>query len=103
MAIYHVSQATGNDSNAGTSWAAAWKKITKAQQVARAGDTIWVRDGIYEQKLDINYNGQRWLADPGHTPILDGKYHDGLSDFSLIDKPAGTYVVQKNASSISRR
>lgn len=44
MATYYIDLVNGNDANAGTSWATAWKTITSGATAARiaAGDTIKV-------------------------------------------------------------
>lgn len=41
----------GNDSNAGTSWATAFKTIQKAVDSALDGDHIWVSNGVYNTGL----------------------------------------------------
>lgn len=38
---------TGNDASAGTSWATAYKTVSKALGVATAGKAIWVAAGVY--------------------------------------------------------
>lgn len=45
-ATYHV-RPGGNNSNAGTSYAAAWQTIAKANTAARPGDMIYVYTGSY--------------------------------------------------------
>ena len=47
MTIYYVDDATGSDSNSGTSTGSAWKTITKANTVLGAGDTVYIRAGTY--------------------------------------------------------
>lgn len=87
---------TGSDSNAGT-LAAPFKGITKAQSVAAAGDTVYLRGGTYNISAsqiartdtlyayvhDISKSGINYLAYPGETPIFD---------FSTV-KPAGLRVT----------
>ncbi len=54
-ASYYVSTA-GNDSNIGTQ-AAPWRTIQHAADTARAGSTVNVRGGIYEELISINVSG----------------------------------------------
>jgi len=44
MATYYVDDATGNDSNAGTSEGAAWKTISKALSTVAAGDLVNIKN-----------------------------------------------------------
>ena len=100
MATYYVHKGVGSDSNNGTSWATAFASLGKAYTVSGNNDTVYVRAGAtpYYERLSLQRSGQTWRADSGHTPIIDGKYHPGLSDFLLWNKPAGTYVVQADGS-----
>ena len=102
MATYYVHKGVGSDSNTGTSWATAFASLGKANSRVAAGDTVYVRQGAtpYQEILNINANNTRWLADAGHQPVIDGKYHDGLSDFNISDKPAGTYVVMRTVDNM---
>ena len=56
-ASFYVST-TGNDSNPGTQ-AAPWRTIQHAADTARAGSTVNVRGGIYEELVSINVIRQR--------------------------------------------
>ena len=47
---------TGNDSNPGTQ-AAPWRTIQHAADTARAGSTVNVRGGTYEELVSINASG----------------------------------------------
>jgi uncharacterized protein DUF1565 len=72
---YYVST-TGNDSNAGTR-AAPWRTIQHAADTARAGSTVNVEGGIYEELVSINVSGNAsdgfitFRSDPGATAVLD--------------------------------
>ncbi|SFR26949.1 MULTISPECIES: right-handed parallel beta-helix repeat-containing protein [unclassified Paenibacillus] len=77
---YYVST-SGSDSNAGTN-DAPWKTLQHAADVAPAGSTVYVRGGVYKQKLKITRSGS---ASQGpivftnygtETAIIDGS---GLS------------------------
>ncbi|MBE0342012.1 DUF1565 domain-containing protein, partial [Paenibacillus sp. 28ISP30-2] len=52
---YYVAT-SGSDSNAGTS-DAPWKTLQHAADVAPAGSTVYVRGGVYNQKLKITRSG----------------------------------------------
>ncbi|HOU42381.1 MAG TPA: pectate lyase, partial [Promineifilum sp.] len=58
---YYVHKGVGSDSNNGLSWANCWSSLTKAQAVAGANDTIYVRAGAtpYYERLGLSKNGQR--------------------------------------------
>ncbi len=99
---YYVHKGVGSDSNTGASWAQAFASLGKANSRVNAGDTVYVRQGAtpYQEILNITANNTRWLADAGHQPVIDGKYHDGLSDFNISNKPPGTYVVMRTVDNM---
>jgi len=72
---YYVSL-TGNDSNPGTQ-AAPWRTIQHAADTARAGSTVHVRGGVYEELVSINASGNAsdgfitFKSYPGETAVLD--------------------------------
>ena len=72
---YYVST-TGNDSNPGTR-AASWRTIQHAANTARAGSTVNVERGVYEELVSINVAGNAsagfitFRSSPGGTAILD--------------------------------
>lgn len=81
-ATYYISP-TGNDNNAGTK-SAPFKSIMKAETAVSAGDTVYIRGGVYKDfkiaKTDSNYNyvhditksGITYAAYPGDTrPVFD--------------------------------
>jgi Right handed beta helix region len=67
---------TGNDSNAGTQ-ASPWRTVQHAVDTVRAGSTVNVRGGIYEELVSINASGNAsdgfitFRSYPGETAILD--------------------------------
>ncbi len=67
---------TGNDSNPSTQ-AAPWRTIQHAADTARAGSTVYVRSGIYEELVSINASGNAsdgfitFRSYPGETAVLD--------------------------------
>src|SRR5205823_12164057 len=75
---YYVSTA-GNDSNPGTQ-TAPWRTVQHAADNVRAGSTVNVRGGVYEELVSINASGN---ASDGYitlrsysdeTAILDAKH-----------------------------
>jgi Right handed beta helix region len=70
---------TGNDSNPGTQ-AAPWRTIQHAADVARAGSTVNVRGGVYEELLTIKASGNAtdgyitFRSYPGETAVLDAEH-----------------------------
>ena len=70
---------TGNDSNAGTQ-AAPWRTIQHAADIARAGSTVYVRGGVYEELVSINASGTAsdgfitFRSYPGETAILEAEH-----------------------------
>ena len=72
---YYVST-TGNDSNSGTQ-AAPWHTIQHAADTARAGSTVNVRGGIYDELISINVSGNAsdgfvtFRSYSGETAVLD--------------------------------
>jgi Right handed beta helix region len=70
---------TGNNSNPGTQ-AAPWRTIQHAADTARAGSTVNVRGGIYEELVSINASGNAsdgfitFRSYPGETAILEAAH-----------------------------
>jgi Right handed beta helix region len=75
---FYVS-ATGDDKNPGT-LAAPWRTVQHAADTARAGSTVNVRGGIYEERVSINASGNASdgyitvKSYPGETAILDAEH-----------------------------
>jgi parallel beta-helix repeat protein len=97
---YYVAT-TGSDSNPGTQ-AAPWRTIQKAANSATPGSTVYVRGGVYTERVTVNVSGSAaggpitFQNYPGETPVVDGTglsvpaSENGL--FLLIDR---SYVVIK--------
>jgi uncharacterized protein DUF1565 len=70
---------TGNDSSPGTQ-AEPWRTIQHAADIARAGSTVNVRGGIYEELVSINASGNAsdgfitFRSYPGETAVLDATH-----------------------------
>jgi Right handed beta helix region/Protein of unknown function (DUF1565) len=71
--------ATGNDSNPGTQ-SAPWRTIQHAADTARAGSTVYVRGGVYEELVSLNASGNAsdgfitFRSFPGETAVLDAAH-----------------------------
>jgi parallel beta-helix repeat protein len=77
-ATYYVDKANSKASNInpGTE-SAPWLTIQKAADVAKAGDTVLVKSGIYNEWVEIKNSGSAgkpitFKAYPGHKPVIDG-------------------------------
>src|ERR1700734_4408158 len=70
---------TGNDSNPGTQ-AAPWRTVQHAADVTRAGSTVNVRGGVYEEVVSLKASGNAsdgfitFRSYPGETAILDAAH-----------------------------
>ncbi len=70
---------TGSDSNPGTQ-AAPWRTVQHAADTVRAGGTVNVRGGIYEELVTIKASGSAtdgfitFRSYPGETAILDAAH-----------------------------
>ena len=71
--------ATGNDSNPGT-LAAPWRTIQHAADTVRAGSTVYVRGGTYEELVTIKSSGNAsdgfitFRSYPDETAVLDATH-----------------------------
>ena len=70
---------TGSDSNPGTQ-TAPWRTVQHAADTARAGSTVNVRGGVYEELVSINASGNATdgyitlRSYPGETATLDAEH-----------------------------
>ena len=75
---FYVSK-TGDDSNPGTQ-AAPWRSVQHAADTVRAGSTVNVRGGIYEELLNMKTSGNAtdgfitFRSYPGETAVLDAEH-----------------------------
>lgn len=91
--IFYVSS-TGNDANAGT-LALPWKTITHAASIAEGGDTVFVKAGLYNEKVIFSRSGisgkpitfQGYKATPGDEPPLLVNNTDPYKPYSSDDMP----------------
>jgi hypothetical protein len=69
---------TGDDANAGTK-GAPWRTIQHAADTARAGSTVNVLGGVYQECVTINVSGNAsdgfitFRSNPGETAVIDGE------------------------------
>ncbi len=69
-AVYYVSESDGRDLDRGTSLAAAFRTIQRAAKVARAGDTVYIRAGDYNEAVSMKHSGT------ASNRITFTSYHD---------------------------
>ncbi len=72
---YYVAK-NGNDNNPGTE-AQPWRTITKAAETLTAGETVYVREGTYYERILIKNSGRpgyyiTFAAYPGENVTIDG-------------------------------
>jgi parallel beta-helix repeat protein len=75
-AIYYVSK-TGSDTNTGTE-ASPWRTIRKASKTLAPGDTVYIREGIYRERVVPRTSGKlgkfiTYAAYPQETVTIDGR------------------------------
>jgi len=70
---------TGSDANPGTQ-TAPWRTVQHAADVARAGGTVYVRGGVYQELVTIKRSGNAtqgyitFRSYPGETAVLDAEH-----------------------------
>ncbi|VVB89732.1 Right handed beta helix region [uncultured archaeon] len=92
---YYVAK-TGNDNNPGTEQS-PWLTITKATNTLVAGDTVYIKEGTYNENVLIKNSGSpgkfiTFAAYPGDSVTIDGT---GLSvDMydGLVQIPGSSYI-----------
>ena len=96
--VFYVSK-DGDDSNLGTI-NAPWRTIQKAANSLKAGETVYVREGIYSEFVKVNNSGTKeagyitFKAYPGENPILDaGKMEGNSGNSTFFDVKNSNYVV----------
>ncbi len=73
---YYVSP-SGNDSNPGT-LSQPWRTLQHAANTVSAGDTVFVRNGTYNETVTLNVSGSQaggyitFINYPGESPVVDG-------------------------------
>jgi len=88
---------TGNDSNPGTP-AAPWRTIQHAADTARAGSTVYVRGGIYEELVSIKASGNAsdgyitFRSYPDETAVLDATHFTPAGRAGVLTIQNRSYV-----------
>lgn len=88
---------TGSDSNAG-SIGAPWLTVGKAAAAANAGDTVFVRGGVYLEKVTLSKSGTSgarigFRNFEGETPVLDGTGQTVGGETAMIDLAGQDYIT----------
>jgi len=78
MATYYVNNSSGSNGNNGTTSGTPWKTLAYAVAHVSPGDTVNLQTSTWKERLDITVANTTWQAQTGHTPVIDGNYHDGL-------------------------
>ncbi len=90
--MYYVAP-DGDDANDGTE-SAPWATLQKAADTVVPGSTVFVREGVYDQRVDINVSGSEaegpitFRNHPDEHPVLDGtnlEVPNGQSGMVTID------------------
>jgi len=91
MATYYVDGKSGNDSANGSS-GAPWKTLGKAASQVKPGDEVRIRTATYYEQLNIGVTNTAWRADTGHTPVIDGRWHEGLMSNGKMPAPGPNHL-----------
>jgi hypothetical protein len=95
-ASFYVST-TGNDSDPGTE-AAPWRTVQHAVDKARAGSIVNIREGVYEELVNINSSGNSsegfitFKSYPGETAILDATRFTPTSRSGILTIHNQSYI-----------
>jgi hypothetical protein len=88
---------TGDDSNLGTE-VAPWRTIQHAADSARAGSTVNIRGGVYEELVNITASGNSndgfitFRSYPGETAILDATHFTPTARTGILTIHNQSYV-----------
>ncbi|MEK6233175.1 MAG: hypothetical protein N2C14_00530, partial [Planctomycetales bacterium] len=94
---FHVDPLRGDDANDG-SLEKPWKTIQHGERRLEPGDTLYLRQGVYYEKVYLTQSGTAESpitisAYPGELPVLDG----GLREF--LESPATSWRPVKEGES----
>lgn len=81
----------GNDHNSGLSREQAWKTVAHASDAARAGDTVFIAGGTYQESVRVRASGSAdqpitFKAVPGEKVVFDGNNRSIVTAFSVVGK-----------------
>ena len=87
---------TGNDANPGTQ-ALPWQTIRKAAKTVIAGNTVYLRGGVYNEQVNLTQSGTqaqpiRFLAYAGETPIIEGS-GQSIANWTSMLKLSGNWII----------
>ncbi|EDY19138.1 Fibronectin type III domain protein [Chthoniobacter flavus Ellin428] len=87
---FHVAT-TGDDHHSGLSEADAFRTVAHAAELARAGDTVLIHAGTYEETVVIRSSGSEvapitFRSAPGETVWMDGSNRFRSTAFRMADK-----------------
>lgn len=97
---YYVSP-SGNDNNSGNRIDQPWKTIEKATQVLQPGDTVFIREGTYNEIVIPQYSGTKenhitYTSYPNETAIIDGSNYANTYlqyyDRGIVDLKTKQYI-----------
>ncbi|WP_395740486.1 hypothetical protein [Prosthecobacter sp.] len=82
---------TGDDSNGGLSAQRAWRSVAHAADQVRAGDTVLIHGGTYEETVNVRSSGSAeapitFCAAPGEVVWMDGSTRFRGTAFRLENK-----------------
>lgn len=89
-ASYYVAT-TGSDASPGTE-GSPWATIQHAAETMVAGDTVFIRDGVYNEYIEVANSGDAtsgcivFSAYPGEKPIIDGTGNEASNGFIVSGK-----------------
>ncbi|PWH19327.1 MAG: hypothetical protein DDG59_03230 [Anaerolineae bacterium] len=84
----------GNDNNPGT-WEMPWRTVQKAADTLVAGDTVYLRQGVYSERVRLQNTGEPgkeiiYMAYPGEIAVIDGEKiplpDDLVGLFEIVDQ-----------------
>lgn len=91
-ATFYYVATTGNDADPGT-FARPWRTIQKAANVATPGSTVYVRGGVYKERVTVRVSGSpaagytTFRSYPNETAVVDG------SGLTVPGSDTGLFVV----------
>lgn len=91
--------ATGGDDDAAGTRDSPWATLQHAADEATAGSTIYVRGGVYAQRLNVTASGAPgrpivFRNEPGERPVLDGSSIEVTQEFSPMISVDGRRHVE---------